>query len=685
MNENSKKKKSLRAIISKIVTALVFVSGLAFMGVAFALQSVSVNMSGQVIFNAKSVYCDITGAISGMSTNPTLEKVEIRNGENDASTLSPTTWQNLVLDFASETSEIEVLISIHNLSEDRALYVSIDDAFGSISNLTTVREVGTGASLEESDLSMIEISAEETKNFKFTLSITNTSKSISGNFTLAINLDSQANVTSTEEFLSTLSSSSTAEKYCKLTQDIDLTSIGATSTASTLSTSTYSTSSFTKYDDVYALFESFKGVIDGGNHKIKMNATGENGSAFLFGKLEGVVKNITLEFNSDGVVSSLAYITGDLILENVTATGSVTILSADGYSPLVSKAKGSYISFINCTNDVDITADSGYGSAFLGNRVYGTKAADAGKKYMNYSSENTVSDTSIETIPNLKNNNTSNHIIVNNMLTFSGCTNTGTIQMPDAALFYGNVYELPDRDCIVVENCVNNGLIIGATSVGYINQMRAGELNNNGTIETWSKWADREFWHRGQYLTDLESYVAENVTGSGSKTSASLPNLSVSKNDSNQIVISNTNSGTYEYAISIQADYKIMKNGQVEQTLSCSAVFTIASLPTGGNTGIKYLSVGYITNTSNKTIQVGYKSYTYKSLETVTNSNMTLTGIATGLKIATLSDETQTQVYVFDISTSETVTFKPLSMPMRIATYEVTGTGRVLKDVKKSI
>lgn len=663
MNENSKKKKSLRSIISKIVTALVFVSGLAFMGVAFALQSVSVNMSGQVIFNAKSVYCDITGAISGMSANPTLEKVEIRNGESEASTLSPTTWQNLVLDFASETSEIEVLISIHNLSEDRALYVSIADAFGSISNLTTIREVGTGASLEESDLSMIEISAEETKNFKFTLSITNTSKSISGNFTLAINLDSQANVTSTEEFLTTLSSS-TAEKYCKLTQDIDLTSIGATSTASTLSTSTYSTPSFTKYDDVYALFESFKGVIDGGNHKIKMNATGASGSAFLFGKLEGVVKNITLEFNSDGVTSSLAYITGDLILENVTATGSVTIPSADGYSPLVSKAKGSYISFINCTNDVDITADTGRGSAFLGNRVYGTSAATAGKKYMSYSSENA------------NENYTSKHIIVDNKVTFSGCTNTGTIQMPEAALLYGNDWDLPDTDCLVIENCVNNGLIIGPEAVGYIGNQRAGELNNAANVGT-----DREYWHRGQYLTDLQTYAGENVTGSGSITQASLTGLSVSKNSSNEIVISNSNGGTYKYVITIATAYDLMEGGVSTQTLSGAAVFTITSLPTGGNTGIKSLSVGYITNASNKTIQVDYKSYTYTKIEDVTNENMTLTGIATGLKIATLSNGTQ--VYVFDVEASGTIQFRSMSKTTRVVTYEVTTSGDVLKDLQK--
>lgn len=657
MKDNSKKKKSIRTILSKILTALVFVSGLTFMGVAFALQSVKVNMSGQVNFNAKSVYCDITGAISGMSTNPSLEDIHIEDSEDSASQLTPTTWKDLTLQFANETTPIVITITVHNLSEERALYVDIEDTFASITNLGVAKLVGT----ETSNFSMIEVGAEETKTFKVSLSIKNTSKSIAGNFSLVINLNSPTTINS----LSEIDTSTTEFRCYQLANDIDLTSLGTTS-----SRSLGSISGFTKVDDeCYAILPTFNGIIDGAGHTIIMNSVGSNGYAYLFGSLSGKIKNIVLEYNADGVKSALAYISeGDLVLEDVTANGDINLVDkAEGFSPLVQKAKGTSISFINCTNNVDIIATAGYGSAFLGNRVYGTKANVVGKTYTDYSAENANA------------NYTSSHIVVDNVVTFKGCVNTGTIMMESPALLYGNVWDLPDKDNIIIENCVNNGRILGGATAGYISQMRAGELNNSGSNTN----TDREFWHRGQYLTDLEAYASRNITGTGTKTVASLSGLTLSKDSDKNIIVSNTNSGSYEYEIVVTASYDILNSNQIVQTFTANAVFTVSSknLTSGGNTGVKYLSVGYISG--NNQVKVDGKTYSYTNLTTVSSSNMALTGIATALKIATLQDGRQ--IYVFDISTSETVTFKGLSNPISIITYEVTSSGKELKDFKKVI
>ncbi len=213
----------------------------------------------------------------------------------------------------------------------------------------------------------------------------------------------------------------------------------------------------------------FKGHLDGNGHTIYV----ESGSRLYVwhNVVDATIKDIT--FNYSGDVMMIKYALGNVLLDNVTTTGSLTTPSRNtsafivglGYTwdanyngvdddqPDQADAGEitSNITFNNCVNKADIVCEdanavtSGYGlAAFIGQGF------------------NTSADCTY---------------------TFTNCTNEGNLTGINPAVLVGNSYSVDDAECeqtINVNNCKNTGVLTGV-EVSFINRnVKMANLMVNG-------------------------------------------------------------------------------------------------------------------------------------------------------------------------------------------------------------
>lgn len=216
----------------------------------------------------------------------------------------------------------------------------------------------------------------------------------------------------------------------------------------------------------------FKGHLDGNGHTIYV----ESGSRLYVwhNVVDATIKDIT--FNYSGDVMMIKYALGNVLLDNVTTTGSLTTPSRNtsafivglgytfdaNYNGDQKRPDGqddygeitSNITFNNCVNKADIVCEdanavtSGYGfAAFIGQGF------------------NTSADCTY---------------------TFTNCTNEGNLTGINPAVLVGNsayVKDTEDKKClqtINVNNCKNTGVLTGV-EVSFINRnVKMANLMVNG-------------------------------------------------------------------------------------------------------------------------------------------------------------------------------------------------------------
>lgn len=269
--------------------------------------------------------------------------------------------------------------------------------------------------------------------------------------------------------------------YYQLARDIDLNDLQ----------NAFTTSSF--------LIVDFFGSIDGNGHTITMPNNAYEGWAVLFDCFSGELRNVTLKFNNVENETNFCYIAnGETTFENVVTEGTINVpYNTTNYSPLVNLAKDD-VAFVNCTNKLNILGLANYGSAFLGG-------------YVNNS---------------------------NVEVSFINCSNEGKILMNNASMLYGNSYIIY-ADNITIENCVNNGSIVGITSSGLF----CG-LKNSKNEEARAILNSSEELSNGELGTVVTKGALTNVTAQ----------LDANKN----VVISNSDQEkTYTYMITVSTYYNL--------------------------------------------------------------------------------------------------------------------------------
>lgn len=212
----------------------------------------------------------------------------------------------------------------------------------------------------------------------------------------------------------------------------------------------------------------FKGHLDGNGHTIYL----ESGSRLYVwhNVVDATIKDIT--FNYSGNVMMIKYALGNVLLDNVTATGSLTTSSPNTSAFIVGLGytwdanyngvdddqpdqadygkRTSNITFNNCVNKADIVCedanavDSGYGfAAFIGQGF------------------NTSADCTY---------------------TFTNCTNEGNLTGINPAVLVGNsaYVNANSLQTINVKNCKNTGVLTGV-EVSFINRnVKMANLMVNG-------------------------------------------------------------------------------------------------------------------------------------------------------------------------------------------------------------
>ena len=258
------------------------------------------------------------------------------------------------------------------------------------------------------------------------------------------------------------------------------------------------------YADSYYLMENFNGVIDGNGKTITLNNNAHNGYSIVFDEFGGTLKNVTLDFNNINNESGWAGNSSEAnatSFQNVTTTGTINVpFNTVNYSPLINYAQND-LSFINCTNDLDILGVAERGSAFLGSYPKTTETN----------------------------------------LTFRNCTNTGKIVMNKASMLQGNHTRFSSNTTI--ENCTNEGEIVGLTSAGLYNGMI---ITNN---------ADKEAIRQ-----NLNGQVTN--TQNGTCTTQGISGVTLTTNANNKVVINNSNAGNYTYLITANVYYSAYKNSE---------------------------------------------------------------------------------------------------------------------------
>ena len=128
---------SLKMKLTSTVCAFFLILGLVIMGV-FASPQASVNLGGTITFHATDVYANvygsITGAVESVDAGGTLSltTLNFKAGE----TTDTSSWEDVPLTFNDNGGMIIISVTIENLATDRPLYATINDNYGTITNVT---------------------------------------------------------------------------------------------------------------------------------------------------------------------------------------------------------------------------------------------------------------------------------------------------------------------------------------------------------------------------------------------------------------------------------------------------------------------------------------------------------------------------------------------------------------------
>ena len=210
----------------------------------------------------------------------------------------------------------------------------------------------------------------------------------------------------------------------------------------------------------------FSGIIDGGNHTITANITG-NDNIGLFAVLKGAtIKNLNLDVNvtasggtaTTGVGSIAGFSSGETWIDNCTASGSITSSSAGGEGGFVGRVETGF-KITDCTNRINITETSA-GNSFAGGIIGNSN---------------------------------------NGMVTITNCKNYGTINASGS--FVGGIIGLIRIGGGTVSDCENYGNVMGNNQVGGIaGSLRANMVNcymlntatvNGSVVTTMSVYGNR--------------------------------------------------------------------------------------------------------------------------------------------------------------------------------------------------
>ncbi|MBE7074142.1 MAG: hypothetical protein E7379_03530 [Clostridiales bacterium] len=375
-----------------------------------------------------------------------------------------------------EKQKLSIYFTIHSLMPQDYVQTSIQSTYTQRTNVSIETEYydSTSFSHSSSATTIAEASYEELPSkhipaggyriIKITITVDNENIDAlcAGNFTIGLyysEIEGAAAVSTPTQLLSVMQ---VPGAIVKLEENIDFNDLTGASISSFNPHSTraneipYVASLYKDMgDDVYAIFESFNGVLDGNGKTITMPSVGKykdgayvSGDAenYIFYDFNGVVKNLTLFFgNIENHFITFARTSSlGIRFENVTTDGSITLASQNtvgNYSPMIRElALRTENAFINCTSSCDISGVS-YGSAFLGGYIRKSKTD--------------VIDINGNKIGKSKG------FVDSVKVSFINCVNDATLLMRDASMLWGNGSGMALPKNITVSGCVNNGTILG--------------------------------------------------------------------------------------------------------------------------------------------------------------------------------------------------------------------------------
>ena len=173
---------SLKTKLISSISMFVLVLALLVVSV-FALRQESFSLGGTISFEAKNVYAEITGTISGQEDGPTpLPKLEFSNNK----TPDTSGWAKgaLVFDPNASPIQIKIEINVKNLSGESSLFVKVEDLIGAVTNLT--KSVMIGA--EDQEGAYVEVLPLQSVDYVISLSPTDEGGSVTGEYNYLITL-----------------------------------------------------------------------------------------------------------------------------------------------------------------------------------------------------------------------------------------------------------------------------------------------------------------------------------------------------------------------------------------------------------------------------------------------------------------------------------------------------------------
>lgn len=179
----NKSKKGFRTL-ANYTLMLLFLFGGAVMGLAFALSSFYLTVSGKVTFTVYGVDAIVTGSVTGAQSNPVLETLTFNEDTTD-STISPESWNNLKFEFNASVTPIVFTIGIENRSESLNIFSNI---YMSAPDQVTVTEKVAGNEVEVNSDFIVDASSSKQAQYIFNVTDT-TSAFLSKGFELEIFLN----------------------------------------------------------------------------------------------------------------------------------------------------------------------------------------------------------------------------------------------------------------------------------------------------------------------------------------------------------------------------------------------------------------------------------------------------------------------------------------------------------------
>ena len=185
---------TLRAKLLISVAAFTMVLALLIVGV-LAVQSATVPITGNIVFNATDANVEISGTLSNATTAHSFTTLKY-DAEATAGSTALDTWKNVKIDFKNQASnDITLAITVTNKDTVRSMYTSLSSSeLSSLSegtnNVTATIKTGTGAYTWGEPVT---ISKGSAITFTITFSIGTRNKSVNvGSWTMELDVSSQS-------------------------------------------------------------------------------------------------------------------------------------------------------------------------------------------------------------------------------------------------------------------------------------------------------------------------------------------------------------------------------------------------------------------------------------------------------------------------------------------------------------